>query len=92
MHTTILPKSTYYEVAASLGILLAATVLAAQLDLGGWNGPIALTIAFTKAALIAVFFMNLRFATPLLRLFAASGLIWFAIMMTFVLADVLTRG
>ncbi|HEY4231806.1 MAG TPA: cytochrome C oxidase subunit IV family protein [Lacipirellulaceae bacterium] len=91
MHTNILSKATYYKVAVLLGILLAATVVVAQFDLGVLNTAIALTIAFAKAALIVLFFMHLRYSWPLLRLFAASGLIWLAIMITFVLADVLTR-
>jgi cytochrome c oxidase subunit 4 len=91
MHLRILAKSTYYEVAACLGALLAATVIAAQFDLGPWNGAIALAIAFAKAALIVVYFMHLGYGSPLLRIFAASGLIWLAIMMTFTFSDALTR-
>jgi cytochrome c oxidase subunit 4 len=91
MHPHILGKSVYYNVAACLAALLAATVLAAQADLGGWNGPIALTIAFAKAMLIVLYFMHLRYGSSLLRLFAASSLIWLVIMFTFTFSDVLTR-
>jgi cytochrome c oxidase subunit 4 len=92
MHSRILEKSTYYKVAVALGVLLAATVLANRADLGFWNTPIALGIAFVKAALIVLYFMHLRYGSRLTRLFAASGLMWLAILLTFTFSDVLTRG
>lgn len=39
----------------------ALTLFMAGIDLGGWNVAIALLIASTKAALVALFFMHLRF-------------------------------
>ena len=40
--------------------LTAATVWAAFQHLGVWNTPVALTIAVTKALLVALIFMHLR--------------------------------
>jgi cytochrome c oxidase subunit 4 len=91
MQPPVVPVSTYLKVAACLGLLLIVTVAAAQVDLGPLNTPVALAIAFVKAALIVIFFMNLRYGSPLLRVFAAGGFLWLAILMILTLADVLTR-
>jgi cytochrome c oxidase subunit 4 len=87
----VVPKATYYKVAVWLAILLVATVAASRLDLGMWNVPLALAIATLKAALIVLIFMHVRYSSPLVRLFAAGGFLWLAIMLTFIAADVLRR-
>ena len=54
----------------TLGVLLvltAATVGVAQLELGRWGLPVALAIAFVKAALVVLLFMHLRWDAPVLR-------------------------
>jgi cytochrome c oxidase subunit 4 len=87
----VVPKSTYFTIAAWLGALLVVTVVAAQINLGVWNVPIALAIATIKAMLIVLFFMHVRYGSPLVRLFAAGGFLWLAIMLAFLAADVLNR-
>jgi cytochrome c oxidase subunit IV len=84
-------KSTYFIVSAWLALLLVLTVAAARLDLGIWNVPIALAIAFAKAILIVLFFMHVRYGSPLVRLFAAGGFFWLLIMLAFILTDVQAR-
>jgi cytochrome c oxidase subunit IV len=64
----------------------------AEIDLRHWNVPLALAIALIKAALIVLFFMHVRYASPLVKLFAAGGFLWLAILLTFTMADYLTRG
>jgi len=88
----VVPKATYYHVSVWLAVLLALTVAAAQFDLGGWNVPLALAIAIAKATLIVLFFMHVRYGSPLLKLFAAGGFLWLLIMFAFIAADVLTRA
>jgi cytochrome c oxidase subunit 4 len=90
MHHTV-PKSTYFTVFAWLAVLLVLTVAASKLNLGYWNVPLALAIAVIKAALIVLFFMHVRYGSPLLRLFAAGGFFWLAILLAFVVADVRAR-
>ena len=86
-----LPKATYYWVALWLGVLLVATVVVARFNLGGWNVPIALSIAAIKATLIVLFFMHVRYGSPLVRLFATGGFLWLFILLAFLAADVLKR-
>ena len=91
MHHHVVAKSTYYQVAVWLAVLLVLTVVAARIDLGHWNVPIALAIAGIKALLIVLFFMHVRYGSPLLKLFAAGGFFWLLIMFVFLASDVLTR-
>jgi cytochrome c oxidase subunit 4 len=91
MQPHIVPKTVYFAVAGCLAVLLALTVLAAELDLGVANTPIALAIAAAKAVLIVLFFMHVRYASPLVRMFAAGGFLWVAILFGLTLSDVLTR-
>ena len=71
-------KATYYWVTAALFVLLALTVIAAELEAGSWNVPIAMAIARPKSALIVAFFMHLQESlfvsrATLLQLQAACG-------------------
>lgn len=91
MQPHIVPKSIYFMVFACLAVLLVITVLVARVDLGLWNTPIAVVIAMAKAALIVLFFMHVRYAPPLVRVFAAGGFLWLAIMFILTFSDVLTR-
>ena len=72
--------------------LLALTVGLAYAPLGPWGVVVALLIAAAKAGLIAVVFMQLSTARGITRLFAASGLFWFALMLGLTLVEILGRG
>ncbi len=77
---------------AGLMALLVATLVGAYLPLGRLNLVLALGIAVAKAALVVVFFMQLKRPNPLLRLAAFAGLVFLAFMFTLTYADVLTRA
>jgi cytochrome c oxidase subunit 4 len=87
----IVPISTYLKVFAALVVLLVVTVAVAQVHLGILNTPIAMLIALAKAALIVLFFMHVHSAPPLVRVFAAGGFLWLAIMFVLTFSDILTR-
>jgi cytochrome c oxidase subunit 4 len=55
------PYWIYHAVWIALLVFTVVTVAAARIDLGGWNVPVALAIASTKAVLVGLFFMHLRF-------------------------------
>ena len=78
--------------ALALLVLTALTVGLAQVDLGPFGAPVALTIAFGKAALVVTLFMHVKDATRSVWLYAALGFYFFAILIVLTLADVLTRG
>ncbi|MDR3402356.1 MAG: cytochrome C oxidase subunit IV family protein [Chthoniobacter sp.] len=82
---------SYAQVAATLFGLLVITVGAAYVNLGPFNTVVAMLISLSKAALIVLFFMHVRRADPLIRLFVAAGFFWLGIMLTLALSDFLTR-
>jgi len=58
---SVQPYWIYNAVWIALLVFTVVTVGAAQINLGGWNVPLALAIASTKAVLVGLFFMHLRF-------------------------------
>jgi cytochrome c oxidase subunit 4 len=87
----IVPIATYLKVFAALFVLLIVTVLAAQVHMGVLNTPVAMIIAVAKAVLIVLVFMHVRYANPLVRIFAAAGFFWLIILFALTFSDVLTR-
>ncbi|HWE01278.1 MAG TPA: cytochrome C oxidase subunit IV family protein [Tepidisphaeraceae bacterium] len=92
----------YIGVLIALMILLVATIITAFIDLdawttahhlgAGWNTVVALLIAMLKAALIALFFMHLKYASRLTWVFASAGVVWLGIMLTLTMSDYFTRN
>ncbi len=91
MENQITPVRTYVFIWLALLLLLALTVGAYLLNLGALSTPVAVTIAVAKAALVALFFMNLRRSDTLVRVFAIGGIFWLAILLGLTLTDYLTR-
>ncbi len=91
-HAPITPVSTYINIFVSLLVLTAATYLVARYDFGLLNTPIALAVAILKASLVVIYFMGVRYNTPLTKVFVVSGFFWLVIMFGLTLNDYLTRG
>ena len=85
---------TYFLVLVGLLILLALTVGAAFLNIPGhtWGMIIALTIAFAKVLLIALYFMHVKFSHKQVAAFAAAGFVWLGILITLTASDYITRN
>ena len=88
----VAPKSLYYAVFAALVVGTLLTYAAARVDMGALNNVVMLTIALTKALLVILFFMHVRWGTRLTWLVVASGFFWLLIMFIITMADFLTRG
>jgi cytochrome c oxidase subunit IV len=82
----------YYLVFTALVIGTILTWGIAFVDLGVWNPVVALAIACTKATLVILFFMHVRYSSKLTMLTVALGFFWLLIMITLDLSDYLTRG
>ena len=67
------------------------TVWVAYYDLGRLNVLIALTIAVTKATLVVLYFMHVRWSSKLTWVFVLAGLFWLVIMVALTLSDYQTR-
>ena len=71
--------------------LLGLPCAAAYAPLGAWTTTVNFGTAAAQAALVAALFMRLDRASALVRLAAACGLFWTAILFTLTLIDVLSR-
>ena len=87
----IVPKKVYFFVFAALIALTVATTIVAAIDLGPGNIVAALLIAMCKASLVVLFFMHLRWSSPLMKLVGAAALFWLAILIVLTLSDYRTR-
>ncbi len=87
----ITPKSTLIKVFLALVGLTILTVVTAQIHLGPLNVPLALAIAATKAALVVMFFMALKYDSPVNTLVFSVGSIFVLVFLAFTLFDTAFR-
>ena len=85
------PVSHDVGVFLALMVFTGITVLAAKIDLGLLNTPIALAIAGTKAFMVMYIFMELRQASAITRMSALSGIVFLAIMLIMIGQDYAAR-
>lgn len=96
-HHHISPSSLYWTVWVGLMILTAITVLAyyipvwLNLKLGAGNVVIAMVIATTKASLVCLFFMGLKYDKKFNLIAFLSSLIFLGLFLSFTLLDINTR-
>jgi cytochrome c oxidase subunit 4 len=83
---------TYLVIFTTLMVLTGVTTAVGFVDLGVMNVVLMLLIAFTKATLVILYFMHVRFSSPLTKCFAAAGFAWLSILIGLTLSDVLTRS
>ena len=89
----ISPKSTYYAVFGALMVGTAVTVAAAFIDLPfQMNFPVALAIAITKATLVILFFMHVKYGSKLTKLIVGVAFFFLGILLTLTFSDYLSRG
>jgi cytochrome c oxidase subunit 4 len=88
----IASKRLYVVIFVALMALTAGTVAVTYVDLGGANLLVAMGIAITKALLVVLFFMGVRWSNRLVHVTVASGFVFLAILFAFTLGDYLTRG
>lgn len=92
MASHVVPVRVYFAVFLALMALTAATVAVAFVDLGALNNVVALGIACTKASLVVLYFMHVRYSDQLVKLSILVGILFLAILFGFTLADPLTRS
>jgi cytochrome c oxidase subunit 4 len=85
-------RKLYYAIFAALLVLTYATIAVSKVDLGRFNTIVALAIAVTKATLVVLFFMHVRYSTKLTKLIVAGGFVWLALMFGLTLMDFSTRA
>jgi cytochrome c oxidase subunit 4 len=70
----------------------ALTVWASFIDLGFWNPIIAVAIATTKATLVVLYFMQVRYSSKLTMLTVVAGIFMFLTLVSLTLADYISRA
>ena len=92
MSHQVVSVKVYAVVFCALLALTITTVAVSKLELGEFNFIAAMTIAVVKGTLVVMFFMDVRRAAALTKLFVGAGLFWLAILLVFLLSDYLSRG
>lgn len=83
----------YAAIFGALLLLTLSTTGMAFVDLGGdWNAVAAVAIAIVKAVLVILFFMHVRYSSPLTWLFVGAGFFWLTILFALTMPDPLTRN
>ena len=86
------PKSTYYAIFGALMVLTGVTVGAAMINLGSFNFPVAIGIAITKATLVILFFMHVKYSSRLTKMIVGMSFFFLCILFALTLTDYLSRG
>lgn len=94
MSEHIVSRRIYFLIFGALIVLTLLTYFAALIDFHSEaiNTSVALVIAVTKAMLVILYFMHVRYSSRLTWVVIASGFLWLMIMIGLTLADYLTRN
>jgi cytochrome c oxidase subunit 4 len=92
MSAHVLPKTTYYTIFFSLMVLTILTVAAAFVNMGTANFPIAIGIAITKATLVVLFFMLVKYSSRMTKMVVGVAIFFLVTMLGLTMTDYATRG
>ncbi len=83
----VLPVPVLLGTAGALLALTILTVVTARIDLGALNTVVALAIASCKAAVVALFFMHLKYERKFLSVVLVSAVFFAVLLVAFVVFD-----
>ena len=86
------PPGTYITIGIALLALTGLTVALSFIDFGPWNLIVALTIAASKALLVAFFFMHLYYDNKLYMFIFLLSILILVVFISFTMFDTLKRG
>src|SRR3954469_7983738 len=99
MSEHVVPVRIYLVVFAALTVLTITTYCAATIDMEAvfnthlpLNSVVALTIAVTKAVLVILFFMHVKYSSRMTKVVVVAGFFWLGIMLTITMSDYLFRA
>jgi cytochrome c oxidase subunit 4 len=90
-HVHVTPLPVYLAVFATLMVLTAVTVIVAYFDFGEFNKVIALGIASFKATIVVMYFMHVKYASRLTKLFTVTGIFFLMILFGLTMVDYSSR-
>ena len=82
----------YCYVFAFLLLFTGVTVGAAYVNLGALNPIIALGIASTKAVVVILFFMHVKYQSKLIKMTVGAGFFTFLVLILMTMADYISRA
>ena len=88
----VVPIATYLLVFAALILGTVLTVYAAGKDFGAFNTPVALGIAVTKATLVILFFMHVKYAARLTQLVVVVAFAFLTLLLAGIVNDYYSPG
>ena len=88
----IAPLRLYFTIFAALMVLTIVTVAVTYVHLGAFNLAVALAIAITKAALVILFFMHVKYSPKLIKVTIGCSFFFLLIMFVITMSDYLSRG
>ncbi len=92
MSEHIIPSKTYYAIWILLLILTGVTAWVATIDLGPLNTVVALLIATTKAVIVVLFFMHVKYTSEkMTKVVIISAIFWLLILLALSMVDYGTR-
>lgn len=90
-HHIISPMS-YLIIFGTLLVFTAITVGAAYINLGILNPIVALAIASTKAVIVILFFMHVKYQSNLIKMTVGAGFFTFLVLIMMTLSDYMSRA
>ena len=87
----ILSYAFLAKILGGLVLLTAVTVAVSYVDWGFLNVPIALFVASSKATLVLLFFMHIKYEGMVIKVSFISTMVFLAIMISFTFWDVAFR-
>ena len=91
MSIHIVPVKTYIYVFIALLVGTALTAAIAFVDLGPFNGIVALTIAMIKAVLVLLFFMHIKYSSKMTKVTVVSAFFFLMILLGLSMTDYISR-
>ena len=93
MSEHIVSRKIYFAVFAALMVMTGITYAVALINFGNEaiNTIVALAVAVTKAVLVILFFMHVRYSSRLTWVVVVGGFFWLGIMIVLTLSDYLSR-
>ncbi len=88
----VLSLETYLAVAGALLVLTAVTVAVSFVHFGAWNLVVAMAIAATKAILVALFFMHLKYDNKIYLAVFGASVLFLALFIIFTMFDTMRRS
>jgi cytochrome c oxidase subunit 4 len=82
----------YCYVYGALIVGTILTVIAAKFELGVFNPIVALGIASTKAVIVILFFMHVKYQSTLIKVTVGAGFFTFLVLVTMSLVDYMSRA